>query len=150
MALPHAQHMDIINVAPLGDQLRGTVSAGLVNPMAQILRQQDSLGLTGPQADSIASLNRWYTIRNESVLRLIRSHSAAKPSICLHPESRKNAITRSTSRQPSSSDRPRFSNAATVARGSPGDGTLISIGESAGTSTCRSMRSSSGPLRRPW
>jgi hypothetical protein len=37
------------------------------NPIAQILRQQDSLGLTGPQADSIASLNRWYTIRLDSI-----------------------------------------------------------------------------------
>ena len=30
MALPHAQLMDIINVAPLGDQLRGTVSTSLI------------------------------------------------------------------------------------------------------------------------
>jgi quercetin dioxygenase-like cupin family protein len=30
MALPHAQHMDIINVAPLGDQLRGMVSTSLI------------------------------------------------------------------------------------------------------------------------
>ena len=36
------------------------------------------------------------------------------------------------------------------ARGSPGDGTLISIGESTGTSTCRSMRSNSGPEMRAW
>ena len=30
MALPHAQHLDIINVAPLGDQLDGTVSTSLI------------------------------------------------------------------------------------------------------------------------
>lgn len=30
MALPHAQHMDIINVAPLGEQLHGTVSTSLI------------------------------------------------------------------------------------------------------------------------
>ena len=30
MALPHAQHMDIINVGPLGDQLQGTVSTSLI------------------------------------------------------------------------------------------------------------------------
>jgi quercetin dioxygenase-like cupin family protein len=30
MALPHAQHLDIINVAPLGDQLRGAVSTSLI------------------------------------------------------------------------------------------------------------------------
>lgn len=30
MALPHANHLDIINVAPLGDQLQGTVSTSLI------------------------------------------------------------------------------------------------------------------------
>ena len=30
MALPHAQHLDIINVAPLGDQLKGAVSTSLI------------------------------------------------------------------------------------------------------------------------
>jgi quercetin dioxygenase-like cupin family protein len=30
MALPHAQHLDIINVAPLGEQLHGQVSTSLI------------------------------------------------------------------------------------------------------------------------
>jgi quercetin dioxygenase-like cupin family protein len=30
MALPHAKHLDVINVAPLGDQLPGTVSTSLI------------------------------------------------------------------------------------------------------------------------
>ena len=30
MALPHAQPLDVINVAPLGDQLNGTVSTSLI------------------------------------------------------------------------------------------------------------------------
>ena len=30
MALPHAKHLDVINVAPLGDQLSGTVSTSLI------------------------------------------------------------------------------------------------------------------------
>ena len=34
-----------------------------INPMAQILRQSDSLQLTAVQADSIATMNRSYTIR---------------------------------------------------------------------------------------
>ncbi|MCC7053913.1 MAG: carboxypeptidase regulatory-like domain-containing protein [Gemmatimonadaceae bacterium] len=34
-----------------------------INPMAQILRQSDSLQLTALQADSIATMNRSYTIR---------------------------------------------------------------------------------------
>jgi hypothetical protein len=40
---------------------------GVPNPMAQILRQQDSLHLTASQADSIASLNRWYSVRVDSI-----------------------------------------------------------------------------------
>ena len=39
----------------------------------------------------------------------------------------------------------RATRAATAARGSPGLGTPISAGASAGTSTCRSMRSNRGP-----
>ncbi|MDB4913279.1 MAG: hypothetical protein JWM95_923, partial [Gemmatimonadetes bacterium] len=42
-------------------------SGGIMNPMAQILRQSDTLELTGPQADSIASMNRAYTIRLDSI-----------------------------------------------------------------------------------
>jgi hypothetical protein len=42
-------------------------SGGVPNPMATILRQQDTLRLTGIQADSIAALNRWYTIRIDSI-----------------------------------------------------------------------------------
>jgi quercetin dioxygenase-like cupin family protein len=30
MALPHARHLDVINVAPLGDRLEGTVSTSLI------------------------------------------------------------------------------------------------------------------------
>ena len=30
MALPHATHMDVINVAPLGDRLEGNVSTSLI------------------------------------------------------------------------------------------------------------------------
>ncbi len=52
---------------PTLQQLRGTVSAGLVNPMAQILQQSDSLKLTRVQADSIATLNRWYVLKSDSV-----------------------------------------------------------------------------------
>jgi len=42
-------------------------SGGIPNPLATILRQQDSLRLTGIQADSLATLNRSYTIRNDAV-----------------------------------------------------------------------------------
>jgi hypothetical protein len=40
---------------------------GLANPLATILRQQDSLKLTAKQADSVAALNRWYSIRIDSI-----------------------------------------------------------------------------------
>jgi hypothetical protein len=39
----------------------------VMNPMAQILRQQDSLRLTSAQADSIASMNRRYNYRSDSI-----------------------------------------------------------------------------------
>jgi hypothetical protein len=42
-------------------------SGGVFNPMAQILRQQDSLHLTAQQADSIAAMNRWYSVRVDSI-----------------------------------------------------------------------------------
>jgi hypothetical protein len=42
-------------------------SGGLPNPMQQILRQADTLQLTTVQADSIASLNRYYTVRLDSL-----------------------------------------------------------------------------------
>ena len=37
-------------------------SGGIINPLAQILRQADTLQLTGLQADSLASMNRAYTV----------------------------------------------------------------------------------------
>ena len=42
-------------------------SGGVTNPLAQILAQSDSLKLTGAQADSLATMNRWYVIRLDSI-----------------------------------------------------------------------------------
>ena len=42
-------------------------NGGFPNPLATILRQQDSLKLTSVQADSLASLNRGYIIRNDAI-----------------------------------------------------------------------------------
>lgn len=42
-------------------------SGGIPNPLATILRQQDTLKLTSVQADSLATLNRLYTINNEQL-----------------------------------------------------------------------------------
>ncbi len=38
-------------------------TTGMANPMLMILGQSDSLGLTARQADSIATLSRWYMVR---------------------------------------------------------------------------------------
>ena len=42
-------------------------AGGVPNPMATILRQQDSLHLTSQQADSLAMINRYYSIKVDSI-----------------------------------------------------------------------------------
>ena len=54
-------------------------SGGIVNPMAQILRQADTLELTGPQADSIATMNRTYTIRLDSIWTPVAKYLGGLP-----------------------------------------------------------------------
>jgi hypothetical protein len=55
-------------------------SGGIPNPMATILRQQDSLHLTGAQADSLATMNRNYTIRNDALWSPIAKDFANLPN----------------------------------------------------------------------
>ena len=52
---------------------------GIANPLATILRQQDSLKLTAKQADSIAALNRWYSIRIDSIWSPVAKYLGALP-----------------------------------------------------------------------
>jgi len=54
-------------------------SGGVPNPMAQILRQSDTLKLTGVQADSLATMNRSYVIRLDSIWAPIAKDFAALP-----------------------------------------------------------------------
>jgi hypothetical protein len=54
-------------------------NGGLINPLAQVLRQSDSLKLTSKQADSLATLNRWYLIRMDSIWSPIAKSLAALP-----------------------------------------------------------------------
>ncbi|MDQ6831576.1 MAG: TonB-dependent receptor [Gemmatimonadota bacterium] len=54
-------------------------SGSLPNAMAGILRQSDSLKLTGKQADSLATMNRWYLIRLDSIWTPVAKHLAALP-----------------------------------------------------------------------
>jgi hypothetical protein len=66
-----AQQLDYGRVQP-GQRLpesafRSFGSSGISNPMSSILRSQDSLRLTSLQADSIASMNRRYAYRADSI-----------------------------------------------------------------------------------
>jgi len=54
-------------------------SGGVLNPMAQMLRQSDTLQLTGPQADSLASWNRRYTIALDSIWTPVTAYWAELP-----------------------------------------------------------------------
>jgi hypothetical protein len=55
-------------------------NGGIPNPIATILRSQDSLKLTGPQADSLATLNRQYTIRNDALWSPLAKYFADLPN----------------------------------------------------------------------
>jgi Carboxypeptidase regulatory-like domain len=52
---------------------------GITNPMAAILRQADTLELTSEQADSIAVLNRAFTIKLDSAWSPVAKYLAALP-----------------------------------------------------------------------
>jgi hypothetical protein len=54
-------------------------TGGFLNPMAQMLRQMDTLGLSGMQADSLASMNRRYTIRLDSIWSPVITYLAGLP-----------------------------------------------------------------------
>ncbi len=54
-------------------------SGSLPNAMAGILRQSDSLNLTGKQADSLATMNRWYLVRLDSIWTPVSKRLAALP-----------------------------------------------------------------------
>lgn len=54
-------------------------TGGIPNPMATILRQADTLKLTGVQADSLATMNRSYVIRLDSIWSPVAKHFASLP-----------------------------------------------------------------------
>jgi hypothetical protein len=58
-------------------QMYGT--GGILNPIGQILRQSDTLGLTGPQADSLATMNRAYTVSLDSIWTPVAKYLANLP-----------------------------------------------------------------------
>lgn len=63
---------------PMLQAMYGTNGA-VVNPLAQLLRQADTLQLTARQADSIATLNRLYTIRVARLWQPVVKEFAALP-----------------------------------------------------------------------
>ena len=54
-------------------------SGGIPNPLSAILRQADTLELTGPQADSIATMNRRYVVSLDSIWSPVAKYLAALP-----------------------------------------------------------------------
>jgi hypothetical protein len=54
-------------------------TGGIPNPIAQILRQADTLKLNGMQADSLATMNRTYVIRLDSIWSPVAKHFASLP-----------------------------------------------------------------------
>jgi hypothetical protein len=62
-----------------GQFLRAAGANSLANPLAAILMSQDSLELTSLQADSIASMNRRYTYRADSLWAPVAAHFASLP-----------------------------------------------------------------------
>jgi hypothetical protein len=52
---------------------------GVPNPMAQLLRSADTLHLTQTQADSVAALNRWFTVRLDSIWAPVAKYLADLP-----------------------------------------------------------------------
>ena len=54
-------------------------SVDVPNPMSALLQQADTLHLTGRQADSLATLNRWYSIKRDSVWDPVSKYLAALP-----------------------------------------------------------------------
>ncbi|MFL5499906.1 MAG: carboxypeptidase regulatory-like domain-containing protein [Gemmatimonadaceae bacterium] len=54
-------------------------SGGIPNPLSAILRQADTLQLTGPQADSVATMNRRYVVSLDSIWSPVAKYLAALP-----------------------------------------------------------------------
>jgi hypothetical protein len=71
---------------PSLQQLRQTANVGLINPMQQILQQADTLKLTRQQADSLATLNRLYVLKQDSVWTPVARFLADLPDKFNHDE----------------------------------------------------------------
>jgi hypothetical protein len=61
-------------------------NGGIPNPMAAVLRDQDTLKLTSRQADSIATMNRQYIVQLDAIWSPIVREFAALPDTFDHDE----------------------------------------------------------------
>jgi len=61
-------------------------TGGITNPLAAILRQGDTLELTGVQADSIATMNRWYVVKLDSIWSPVVKYFATLPASYSHDQ----------------------------------------------------------------
>lgn len=87
---PTRERQQLTQTLDRGRKLDGTKAAepflkafgpiGITNPMAAILRQADTLELTSQQADSIAVLNRAFSIKLDSVWSPVAKYLAALPN----------------------------------------------------------------------
>jgi hypothetical protein len=56
-------------------------TSAIMNPMILLLREADSIGLTGAQADSIATLNRTYSVQLSRLWRDVSAYYVSPPEI---------------------------------------------------------------------
>jgi hypothetical protein len=61
-------------------------TGGIINPIATILTQSDSLQLTAAQADSLATLNWWYVTHLDSLWTPVIRHYVGLPDRYDHDE----------------------------------------------------------------
>jgi len=71
---------------PSLQQLRQTATVGIINPMQQLLQQADTLKLTRRQADSLATINRWYVLRTDSIWNPVARFLAELPDKYNHDD----------------------------------------------------------------
>lgn len=74
---------DHMNARGLSSDSRASLlrygTGGIMNPMMMLLREADSLGLSGAQADSIATLNRRYMVRLSAIWSPVSSYLLSHP-----------------------------------------------------------------------
>jgi len=71
---------------PTLQQLRGTATSGIINPMQQLLQQSDTLKLTRQQADMLATLNRYFVLRSDTIWNPVTTFLSELPDKYNHDD----------------------------------------------------------------